>query len=58
MDTAKDPVCGMNVVPGTSTLSTEYEGETYYFCDSHCKEAFDKNPEKYTSHTGEGHEHQ
>jgi Cu+-exporting ATPase len=27
--------------------SSTYKGETYYFCSLHCKEEFDKNPDKY-----------
>ena len=26
---------------------SEYQGETYYFCSTGCKAAFDKDPEKY-----------
>jgi len=31
----------------------EYEGTTYYFCSEKCKEAFVKNPEKYTQKKAE-----
>ena len=44
---AKDPVCGMEVEEGTAPAKTEYKGKTYYFCALGCKEAFDKDPEKY-----------
>ncbi len=43
---ALDPVCGMNVETEKSP-NTEYRGETYYFCCSHCQEAFENNPEQY-----------
>jgi uncharacterized membrane protein YraQ (UPF0718 family) len=43
---ALDPVCGMNVEVGKAT-TTEYEGETYYFCCSHCQEAFEGSPQHY-----------
>ena len=37
---AKDPVCGMNVEPGSAKHSTEYGGHTYYFCSQGCKTKF------------------
>jgi len=43
---AIDPVCGMNVEIGKAT-KTEYGGETYYFCCSHCQQAFETSPEEY-----------
>jgi len=47
---AKDPVCGMDVNPEVATaqgLSSEHEGETYYFCGRGCKLDFDENPQTY-----------
>jgi YHS domain-containing protein len=44
---AKDPVCRMEVEEKKSAAKSEYEGNTYYFCCQSCKEAFDKEPEKY-----------
>lgn len=57
---AKDPICGMDVDPATATGKSEYKGTTYYFCSPGCKNAFDKEPEKYTgkaedSHSGHQH---
>lgn len=49
--TAIDPVCGMEVEPGKS-LSSEYQGKTYYFCSANCKTSFDKNPNQYVEVTG------
>jgi YHS domain-containing protein len=46
---AKDPVCGMEVNPEIATaqgLSSEHNGETYYFCGKGCKLDFDENPDK------------
>ena len=43
---ALDPVCGMNVEVGKAA-KTEYGGETYYFCCSHCQQAFEVSPEEY-----------
>jgi uncharacterized membrane protein YraQ (UPF0718 family) len=43
---ALDPVCGMSVEVG-KVAKAEYGGETYYFCCSHCQQAFEDSPEKY-----------
>ncbi len=54
----KDLVCGMNVDPKTAAAQSEYQGKTYYFCSPGCKQAFDKEPEKYVGKEQSGHEHQ
>ena len=58
----KDPVCGMEIDPNTAAGTSEYKGQTYYFCSPGCKKSFDKEPEKYvgnaqhdSSHQGEHH---
>jgi uncharacterized membrane protein YraQ (UPF0718 family) len=43
---ALDPVCGMSVEV-EKAAKTEYGGETYYFCCSHCQQAFEHSPEEY-----------
>ena len=43
----KDLVCGMDVDPAAAAGRTEYQGQTYYFCGTKCKEKFDLNPEQY-----------
>jgi len=43
---ALDPVCGMSVEVGKAA-KTEHGGETYYFCCSHCQQAFESRPEDY-----------
>lgn len=43
---ARDPVCGI-VVEKDPSLSTNYKGETYYFCSKTDMEKFKKEPEKY-----------
>jgi Cu+-exporting ATPase len=43
----KDPVCGMQVDPGTAAGKSEYQGKTYYFCNPGCKRKFDQNPGQY-----------
>lgn len=50
MGMATDPVCGMTVDPKDAAATSEYKGETYYFCAKGCKTAFDKEPEKYVAH--------
>lgn len=44
---AKDPVCGMDVDEQKAAATSEYQGQTYYFCAPGCKKAFDQNPEQY-----------
>lgn len=44
---AKDPVCGMEVKPEDAKAKHKYEDKIYYFCAEGCKNAFEKNPEKY-----------
>lgn len=45
--TVHDPVCGMDIDPATAAGTSEYNGQTYYFCSLGCKKSFDKEPEKY-----------
>ncbi|KXA93621.1 hypothetical protein AKJ64_00130 [candidate division MSBL1 archaeon SCGC-AAA259E17] len=47
---ATDPVCEMEVDPEEAPATTEYEGNTYYFCCPVCKEKFEKEPEKYVDY--------
>ncbi len=56
---AIDPVCGMEVDEKSAAATYEYKGQTYYFCAPGCKAAFEEDPEKYLSGSGEhaGHEH-
>ena len=44
---AMDPVCNMEVDEATAEWTSEYEGQTYYFCAPGCKASFDKDPDKY-----------
>lgn len=41
-----DPVCGMSIQKETAAKK-EYGGETYYFCCSHCQQAFESKPTEY-----------
>jgi YHS domain-containing protein len=58
---AIDPVCKMKVDEATAKWTSEYQGETYYFCSPGCKQAFEKSPEQYLAEGGEashaGHHH-
>lgn len=42
----KDPICGMPVTAGISDTS-HYEGKSYGFCSSECKDEFKKTPLAY-----------
>src|SRR5687767_6667172 len=44
---AIDPVCGMTVDPANAAGSSQYGGQTIYFCSTHCKAKFDADPEAY-----------
>lgn len=44
---ALDPVCGMQVDERSAAATSEYQGQTYYFCAPGCKRAFDQNPEEF-----------
>jgi Cu+-exporting ATPase len=47
MRVVKCPVSGEVIGKDAQTISTEYKGNTYYFCCENCKAEFEKNPEKY-----------
>ncbi|HJQ35698.1 MAG TPA: heavy metal-binding domain-containing protein, partial [Thermoanaerobaculia bacterium] len=36
-----DPICGMTVDPARAAGSSVRDGQTYYFCSTHCKHKFD-----------------
>jgi len=36
----------------TAAAHSEYQGQTYYFCGSACKEKFDVNPAEYAGKPG------
>jgi YHS domain-containing protein len=52
----QDPVCKMTVDESAAAATTEYKGKTFYFCAAGCKEAFEKEPDKYVGESAE-HEH-
>ena len=47
MDEAIDPVCKMTVEVASAKWSSEFEGQTFYFCAPGCKKAFDANPQSF-----------
>jgi Cu+-exporting ATPase len=44
-----DPVCEMQVDETTSTINTEYNGKTFFFCSEECKEVFETDPAPYAN---------
>ena len=42
----KDPVCNMDVDPATAAGSSEYKGQTYYFCSPGMREALQRRSGK------------
>ena len=56
-NTVHDPVCGMDIDPATAAGTSEYKGQTYYFCSAGCKKSFDKDPEKYIGSDSNEHSH-
>jgi YHS domain-containing protein len=51
---ATDPVCGMRVDPRTASRTSEYQGQTYYFCAPACRKTFEANPEPYAARLRSG----
>jgi YHS domain-containing protein len=37
----------MTVDPKTAAAQSTHQGRTYYFCAVGCKQAFDREPDKY-----------
>jgi YHS domain-containing protein len=44
---ATDPVCGMAVKVEEAHYTSQYQGQTYYFCSPGCKRSFDADPARY-----------
>ncbi len=49
----KDPVCGMEIEPGTAFATREHMGQPYYFCSENCVKQFDANPHQYAHHSSQ-----
>ncbi len=48
-----DPVCGMEIEERNAAGQSEYQGRTFYFCSSACKEQFDANPTQFITNESE-----
>ena len=46
-----DPVCGMQVDPATAAGTSEYQGQTYYFCSQRCLDRFRADPAGFLNPT-------
>jgi Cu+-exporting ATPase len=44
---AKEPVCGMDLGAAKTGYQSEYGGKRYCFCSSQCRQAFAKEAERY-----------
>ena len=53
MATVHDVICGMDIDPAQAAGTSEYQGQTCYFCSMGCKRQFDKDPERYVHAQGE-----
>lgn len=50
MPTATDPICLMLVdTENPNGGTSEFEGQTYYFCGPGCRIAFERDPEGWVS---------
>ncbi len=47
-----DPVCKMTIDSEKAVATSEYKGQTIFFCAKGCKVAFDRNPEKHFGKSG------
>ena len=45
--TEMDPVCGMTVDRSRVQFKTNYKGQDYFFCSSHCLHKFQSAPEQF-----------
>jgi len=45
----RDPVCGMELRQDDAEGTSDFEGTTYYFCSTECREKFEENPRLYTA---------
>ena len=44
-----DPVCGMTIDKGSTSLTAHYGGTTHYFCSPGCRTSFVAAPKAYVS---------
>jgi len=50
-----DPICGMEVEPGSAAGKHVYNGQTYLFCSHHCLAKFKEDPDKFLKSPASGH---
>lgn len=43
-ESAIDPICGMTIQKANAPYTSQYQGETYYFCSDGCRMTFNKDP--------------
>ena len=48
-DRGRDPVCGMELVPGAATVRVQKAGQDIEFCSENCKERFVAAPDRYSA---------
>ena len=51
LNTAVDPVCGMQVNVATARHTADVDGTLYYFCCANCRTKFLQDPEPYRART-------
>jgi YHS domain-containing protein len=49
MARTKDLVCGLAIDSDNAAGSSEFLGDSYYFCSAECKRRFDIEPARYTA---------
>ena len=42
-----DPVCRMEIDTADAVATTEYDGETFYFCSQECAKEFESDAARY-----------
>jgi len=56
-----DPVCGMSIESGKAAATESYQGQSFYFCSTHCRDTFKAKPAQYAGKgsgaSGAGGEH-
>jgi len=48
----RDPVCGRRMNPNKAYAKVKHDGAIYLLCCPVCQEAFQRNPEMYTTEGG------
>jgi Cu+-exporting ATPase len=52
MATVTDPVCKMEIDSESGAAQSEFQGQTYFFCATECKDKFDANPQPFVTERG------